>query len=680
MAVSLLKSIFSSGEIAPSLYGQADNPKIQAGCSVLRNMFVTYKGGVTSRAGLAFVGMMKQPASASSTPPRIIAFKYSITQSYILEFGDQYLRIVANGGYITDPSINITGVTNSYPCVVSAVNSYANGDWVYLTGLGGITPLDGETYIVDAATATSFQIRDTFGVQVDSRQFPAYTSGGIAARITTFVSPYAAVDLPYLKVVQSADVMTLCCVNQQTGVEYPSYDLSRLAANNWSFAQASFAATIGPPATCTASASNTSPPSGQTLANYQFVVTAVDPVTGDESVSSPVASVSSVDIGLTEGSITITWASVSGASKYNIYQAPVACGTGVNVPIGANFGYIGTAFGTQFINSNITPDFTSSPPGHQNPFAPSTVIGATVTAGGTSYTQATVSATINTMTGSGAVITPVVVSGAVVAFIIQNSGQNYLPTDTITISDSGSGSGALATLQVGPATGVNPSVASYFQSRRTYASTINNPDTLFLSHPNAYLNFDQSTPPQDHDGITTTPWGVQVNGIQWLVPLPYGLLVATGNDIWMVSGAGGAGAAITPSSQQALAQESNGFSPTVRPLKVGPDILYVGSLNTQVWDAKYQYWSQIYAAIDISVTSNHLFENYTVNQWDYSKHPYKVAWAPRNDGKFLCLTWLKTDEDQQVSGSNVLSAWSRHDTNGIVVDVAVATEPPVDAP
>jgi hypothetical protein len=57
----------------------------------------------------------------------------------------------------------------------------------------------------------------------------AYVSGGTFARIyTNKQSPYAAVDLPYLKVVQSADVMSLCCVNQATGTEYPPYDLTRL--------------------------------------------------------------------------------------------------------------------------------------------------------------------------------------------------------------------------------------------------------------------------------------------------------------------------------------------------------------------------------------------------------------------------------------------------------------------
>ena len=54
--------------------------------------------------------------------------------------------------------------------------------------------------------------------------------GGTVARIYTLATPYHAVDLPYLKFTQSADVMSLTCVNQQTLADYPPQELTRLAA------------------------------------------------------------------------------------------------------------------------------------------------------------------------------------------------------------------------------------------------------------------------------------------------------------------------------------------------------------------------------------------------------------------------------------------------------------------
>jgi hypothetical protein len=280
---------------------------------------------------------------------------------------------------------------------------------------------------------------------------------------------------------------------------------------------------------------------------------------------------------------------------------------------------------------------------------------------------------INTATGSGGVVIPIVAYGGgyVVAGIIQNGGQNYAAVDTVTFTDSGTGDNVIVPLNIGPATGTYPGVPDYFQSRRVYASTLNNPDTLFFSQTGAYQNMDASSPPVDSDAIITTPWGQQVDGIQWMQPMPGGLIAATGLDAWQVSGANGAGSTLTPASQSAQPQESNGFSPTVKPLKINYDIVYNQSYGYVVRDLQYNFFTNIYAGTDISVLSNHLFDGFELTQWAWAKVPWKVVWATRNDGKFLSLTF---DKEEQLKG------WGRHDTNGLVVGNEVATEPPVDAP
>ena len=50
-------------------------------------------------------------------------------------------------------------------------------------------------------------------------------------------------------------------------------------------------------------------------------------------------------------------------------------GTDVAGPIGAAFGYIGTATGSSFCDNNITPDFSKTPPLHRNPFARGQIVG-----------------------------------------------------------------------------------------------------------------------------------------------------------------------------------------------------------------------------------------------------------------------------------------------------------------
>jgi hypothetical protein len=163
--------------------------------------------------------------------------------------------------------------------------------------------------------------------------------------------------------------------------------------------------------------------------------------------------------------------------------------------------------------------------------------------------------------------------------------------------------GQTATLNVGPETGTYPGTVSCFQQRRAYAYSLNNPDTYWLSQTGAYTNFDAASVPIDSDAITGTPWGLQVNGVQWLQPMPGGLLIATGEDVWQLSGNAGAGSQVTPSSQSAQAQESNGFSPTVHPIKINADILYVSSLGYTIYDMRYNFYNNIYSASDTSVLS-----------------------------------------------------------------------------
>lgn len=672
MSVNLIKPALSAGELSPSLWGRVDFAKWHIGASVMRNVFVSYRGGSYSRAGTMWSGQSLTPASPSSLPPRIIRFQFNIFQSYILEFGHApdgrpYMRVVANGAYITEAPITATGATQANPCVASAVNSYANGDWVFAAGFNGMTELNSRTFVVAGATPASFALADTFGNPIDSLGYGAYVSGGSFARVYTNYEPlYRLEDLPYLKVVQSADVMTLCCVNQETLTEYPPIDLRRLAVNNWSFDETTFASAIAAPTGCTAVTSQVSVlPALPT--QYAYVVTAVDAATGEESVRSNVGYiVDSADIALTAGTHTITWNAVAGAGSYNIYQAPAGYNTAV--PVGSVFAYVGSSFGTQFINTNILADQAKTPPLHNNPFARGAVAAATPVAGGAGYTQATVAATMVTSTGSGAVLSPVVVAGAVTAIIIENGGEGYADTDTIAITG---GAGANFTALIGPHSGTYPSVPNYFQSRRAYASTINNPDTLFFSQSGAYTNMDSSVPPIDSDAIVTTPWGQQVNGIQWMLPMPGGLIVATGLDAWQITGAGGAGSALTPASQSAQAQESNGFSPTVRPLKVNADILYNQSLGYVIRDINFSFVTNIYGGSDISVLSNHLFDGFEIRQWAWAQVPWRVVWATRNDGKFLSLTF---DKEEQLQG------WARHDTNGLVEGNEVAIESPVYAP
>lgn len=771
---------FVSGEMAPSLYGRTDLARYKQGASVMRNAFVNYKGGILSRPGSKFVGMCKQAApNAGGTPtsfaPRDIKFQFNINQGFDLEFGDQYMRVVSDGAYVTEASKNISAISQSNPSLITiTAHGYNDNDWIFIDGTG--TPLDSLTWIVQNAAANTFNLTDLFSDVVNSTNYPSYVSGGTSARIYTAISPYAAVDLPYLKFTQSSNTMSLTCWNQVTFTEYPPYELLRVADNNWTFTQETFSSPIEAPIGITVT------PTSSTTTDtwYSYVVTAVDSA-GNESVASASADIQNNDISINAGSNIIDWQTVPNATSYNVYAAVPVYQTGADPGfIGASYGYIGSAFGTSFTDTNITADFTTTPPIHNDPFAPGAILQVLPTSGGSGLSQATLEYEINTTTGTGFDGDPIVNSnGNFVGFLIYNSGQDYAQTDTITlitggvaatgtytftsnpsngqtiilngitwtfvttpttkmqtkigisvaatlaqlVSDlftsgnssitsasytlstdvlditynelgivgnsytlasgtyggavsaatltggtNGTPTGATAALTIGPLTGQQPGLVAYYQQRRTYGSTQNNPDTYFMSQSGAYQNFDASIPAVDSDSIIGTPWAQQVNGIQAFLVSPTGLLAFCGNGAWLING--GAATAITPADQSAQSQAYNGISPFVPPIAINYHILYVQSKGSIIRDLAFNIFVNVYTGEDITLISNHLFFGFTIPQMAYAEEPFKVVWAVRNDGVMLSLTYLAEQD---------IKAFARHDTNGLYVGVCTVTEPPVDA-
>ena len=546
------------------------------------------------------------PQNGYAAPPRDIPFQFNITQGFALEFGDGYMRIKSNGAYV-----------ESSPGVIYAIDS-----------------------------------------------------------------PYAAVDLPYLKYAQSADVMSLTCVNIVTGTEYPPYELRRLAAADWTFTKLTTGSSMTPPATVTAVASNNPDPSSSPPTQpcaYAYVVTAVNLTTGDESNPSPFSQgnvTNTVDMGVTAGSITVTWAPIAGAGAYNIYRTapcyntnPTDTAEALPVPAGAGYYFAGSAYGNQFVDTNVVTDASETPPQHADPFAPGQILFVVMTASSDNWTTASLS--ITSATGSGFSGQGVIVNGSVVAGIVNDPGQNYQPGDTLVVT--GDGTSAVGTITVGPESGTYPAVVAYFQQRQFFAQSLNEPDTFWASQDGLFTNFDFGNPPVASDAITASPFSQSVDGIQWLVPMPGGLVIFSGTSCWQLAGVGGSALnpqPITPESEQVQPQAFNGISATLPPIRINYDILFGDAIGSLVYSFNYNIYFNIYNAAEISWQSSHLFNGYKLVQWAWSRSPSRIIWGVRNDGTLLSLTWVK---EQSVDG------WTRHDTQGIVVSVCVVSEPPVDA-
>lgn len=98
---------FISGEWSPRLFGRIDIGKYKSACKKLENMIIWPHGGATRRPGLEYVADAKvmnyrpQPELR-----RLIPFEFNVDQSYVLEFGHQYIRFYRDGAQILDGSGN----------------------------------------------------------------------------------------------------------------------------------------------------------------------------------------------------------------------------------------------------------------------------------------------------------------------------------------------------------------------------------------------------------------------------------------------------------------------------------------------------------------------------------------------------------------------------------------------
>ncbi len=631
MTTAVIQPSFASGEVSATLYGRVDLAKYRAGVALAYNFFVDYRGGISNRPGTQYI----QQVYKSNKAARLIEFKFGNDQNYILEFGDFYLRIYLHGAGLLETGQTITNIAGNPATVTVTAHGFSNGDWVYLANIVGAagTFLNGKTVEVFNVTANTFQMKDLRGATIGS--VGAYTSGGNAARLYTVTTPWAAEDLALLKYTQIYDVMTI--VHR----DYQPRTLSRMSASLWQIDTVDIGTTATPPTGLTLATS------GAGTVYYSYTVTSVNAL-GEESQAADPEQVASVNIGTTNGTITVTWNTVAGAIAYNVYKAQLS--TDGEVPIGSQHGFIGTVYGLELKDPNIVPDFTTTPPTHDDPFAVSEVESLTVTNGGSGYSLDPTVAIVDG-TGTGAVFKAVVVAGVIQGFIKINGGEGYT-APTVNITD-GTGTLATATATVGATTGTWPSVTNIFQQRQIYAASDNQPQTLWASRPAQYDNFDISNPVVDNDAYTFTLASKELNVIKSMVAMPGGLVILTAGGAWQLSG-GGEGSPITPTKVSATPQAYNGCN-DMQPIVINYEILYVQAQGGIVRNLSYSFVVNIYTGSDMTVLANHLFANHTLVDWTYAEEPFKLVSAIRDDGVMLTLTFLKEQE---------VYAWTQDQTLG----------------
>ena len=303
---TMIQRSFAGGEIAPALYSRVDQVKYSTGLRTCLNWYILRNGGVANRPGTEFIVEVKDSTKAI----RLIPFIFSVSQTYVLEFGDQYIRFIRQG-----VQLEVSGVA-----AWNIATPYVVGDLVVEGGIN---------YYCIAATTGDIPPNATYW----------YPLTGDIYEIPT---PYLEADLAKLNFIQSADVITLV---------HPSYaprELSRTGHTSWILDLITFAPSVDAPLNLAIS--------GAAGTENEWVVTAVLEETYEESVQS----ISAGSSAKATASLprTLTWDVVANAQEYNVYKKS----NGI-------YGFVGVAGSNEFEDTGIFADVSDTPPGTRDPFS-----------------------------------------------------------------------------------------------------------------------------------------------------------------------------------------------------------------------------------------------------------------------------------------------------------------------
>jgi hypothetical protein len=133
---------FAGGKFSPIALSRTDTNKYPIGAKDIENFRVMLQGPLTRRTGSKFIREVKD----STKDTNLVPFIYSNSNSYGLEFGDQYFRIIKDFGYIN--SVGSTLVTNGdFPSNITGWTDSSTGTGSIAWNAGGfmdITSVDAD--------------------------------------------------------------------------------------------------------------------------------------------------------------------------------------------------------------------------------------------------------------------------------------------------------------------------------------------------------------------------------------------------------------------------------------------------------------------------------------------------------------------------------------------------------
>ena len=655
---------WSAGEWSPLLDARVDNPKYRHACRQLQNMIVMKQGGATRRPGTRYIGTAKYASNFSiqNNATRLMKFQFSPTTSFVLEFGNKYVRFYSNKQPV---------MINTAPDW-SAALSYAVGDFVRDT-------TDHLIYYCIAAVSGSTQPHSdaTHWVQQNIYEVPSPYSGVVALGSDTW----------------SADVFTVvpCQINDVVYLvhpNYPPYKLTRISDSppNWTMDQVNF---MTPPL-LDQNTTSTFMSASATTGDITVSANAPGWYTSHFYQPGDTVDVSSSLYICTVAHISGTW------------SADLAAGKWENITY-FNSGHIGSTWQLSYLrnSSSIALDITGNATSATSIEARGQwelhtygVWSADVTLQRT-FDNGINWENVRTITGrldrnadvKGIAVKPgtyrIVVNNwtapatpgastpravfevvdALVSGLVKITGiinPNAVYATVITPLDNTNGTiywseGAWSNYRG------YPQAVTSFQQRVIYGGSSYEPQRIWGSVTNDIENFDRGDQTLATDSFAFDLAAVGRGPIQWLIAQT-DLFVGFSGAEWVVnsgsssSNGGSSGAAITPTAVNAVEHSSWGSAPNVQPAIVGNAVLYPQRAERTIQQMLFSIYTQKYMSADLTSLSEHLFGK-GMAQIDYQPQfrNQGIVWVITKSNSLCGMTYQL---EQEIFG------WARHITGG----------------
>lgn len=634
-----IQTNFSGGELGPLVEGRVDAEKHATGLEFVQNYIPTLEGPLVRTPGTKRVTSVKDP----SKPGRLIPFKISNDDQYLIEMGENYMRFFTKEGQ---------AITSGTSYIGRGILSMTH---LYPLGTGALTLLASPTqaqapYFTSRSTNVLKSLELTNGITNNYNVFSSVASG----TILEIPTPYDYNMVQSLGYSQKGDTLWL------THSSIPTFTLQKIGPQDWDLKY--FHTKDGPYLPL-----NSYRADGD-YANKKFYIdwdnTVDHAKLGDKSkysirliahsavvITNVIANGSSAEVwtkashglddkervwvtGVAGTSEINNGSSSTGNFSFNPNSQESSVWT-INVLTSTSFLLVNSVFSNAYVGSGIVyPAIFSAQDSGRN-------IGFYT--GGKRYYGIM-------QTGSNVVTPAGIIPHPIRCDVSLDPENDPLPVASTVIN----------VWQMGAHNRYNgwPSAGAFHQGRLFLAGVPGRPTEFNASRNNDYTSFSAN----NASSLTVTDTNaLQFNLIsdsndllRWIKPSVQGVYFASNNAEFLVSPSKD-GQALTPTNINNDIIGNYG-SAQINPTRFGDSVIYLQNSQRKVRELRFFANLQSHKSTQINQISDHIGLP-QIQGLAAQKETYPLVWGYRSDGKLISMSYAR-DDSQAITG------WATHELGG----------------